>query len=1098
MLTKGLDNIPGTSGNDLIIGSIDAAGGNAELMTLSTLDIVNGGAGTDTLKIASSLAAATNLGLPNLTSVEIIEVEATTGVTINTSAVAGVTNLNILKQGAGLVDATAAATTDIAVTLKEDDAGVAAALANVIKGGKNVTVTATDLGGATVGTTPDTITVGGAGAQAAAGDVVVNATGAASVAATDMTLSAIAVTGGKTISVTQKATSNAAAAAADVTGATITQGAVTITGNAATTTVTVKQDASVAKVLAAVAVAGKAATQEVTFTEAQKGDTVTLDFGDGKLTFTAKKYLSAADLASAFANLATGAKQGNASATLGIYTDATDVTATGVTNKWSSGAVQTVDATKSKVVFSTTDLAAGAGAQNPTASISTAKTGTVTAPVAATAVGGVNEIKAVTGVLGVANGAVVIDDSGAGVIKTITVEGYATASTIGAATPTTVLETLNLSNAAGTASMTVADTAATLALTVEKLGAAAVLNAKTGAVTTAAVEAVLDLAAAPTTLNVKSVGNNRIDLNAVATETLNVSGTGTLTIDERGNNELNGLKTIKVTETAGLTLNRAGTHTDNVTSVDTTGTTGTVSISIKGAAATYAGGAGVDNVRVIDAGTAIAKAIDLGAGNDRLDLSKSATGTVIDALAPAVELKGGEGTADTIVLSAVAAVTATGGTSFQDKISGFEKLEVTTAATDSVISLNKLDAINYVISNGTAGAVYTGAVTAATTGETFTFLYNGVSYTATLAGVTIGDFNTAIDGAVDAAAAVLGANKVTATGAGDLTLAVDAAGNTLQGGSYDNGGVAINATNALLTFDKMLTGATVELKAAGNVAVKLTDTAALTDVVNLIANAADGVNLGVATVAGVETINITANDAITGTDVSTNTLALSANKAATVNVEGAGNLTLTLAGTSTEVTLIDASTAKGKLVVATLAGDTAATTVKGGLAADTLTAAGSNDVLQGNAGKDTLKVTTGTAVTLTGGDDIDAFDVSGFVGTAGGAATITDFAKGETIKFVSNAAADFVASKVTLVAGSTLTEYIAAAMKAASVNSTVTHGVAWFQLADNGNTNTYIVQNIAADAAFNENTDIMVMLTGTVDLSASYFNEVGQGTLLYI
>ena len=181
----------------------------------------------------------------------------------------------------------------------------------------------------------------------------------------------------------------------------------------------------------------------------------------------------------------------------------------------------------------------------------------------------------------------------------------------GAGKLTTVLETLNLSNAAGTASMTVADTAATLALTLEKVGSS-VTNALTGAVTNT--EAVLDFAAAPTTLNVKSVGNNRIDLDAVATETLNVSGTGTLTVDERGNNELNGLKTIKVTETAGLTLTRAGTHTDNVTSVDTTGTTGTVTVAIKGAAATYAGGAG-GYVKVYDG--AHRQGIDLGAGNDR-------------------------------------------------------------------------------------------------------------------------------------------------------------------------------------------------------------------------------------------------------------------------------------------------------------------------------------------------------------------------------------------------------------------------------------------------------------------------------------------------
>ena len=50
MLTKGLDNYQGTAGNDTIIGSVDD--NNAELNTMSTLDVVNGGAGVDTLKVA--------------------------------------------------------------------------------------------------------------------------------------------------------------------------------------------------------------------------------------------------------------------------------------------------------------------------------------------------------------------------------------------------------------------------------------------------------------------------------------------------------------------------------------------------------------------------------------------------------------------------------------------------------------------------------------------------------------------------------------------------------------------------------------------------------------------------------------------------------------------------------------------------------------------------------------------------------------------------------------------------------------------------------------------------------------------------------------
>ncbi len=980
MLTKGLDNIQGTSGNDTIIGSVDAA--DAELNTLSALDIINGGAGVDTLKVATN--AATNIPLSNLSNIEIIEVQgaAAGGTTVDTTTLTGVTNLNITKT-AGAINADAGATTDVSVAL-------ATAAATVVDGGNNINVALSDV------VTTSTVAVGTDGAVAnAKGDVVVSMTGKASAAGTDATLATVAVTGGKTISVTQVATSNAAAAAADTTGATITQGAVTIIGDAATTEVTVKQDASVAEVVAVTAVAAKAATQDVTFAAMTAGQTVAVNFGAGVLTFTANKDLTAAEAASAFANLAKDAKQGNASASLGIYTDATG----GVTGGWTSGAVQTVSATQAKVTFTSATAAAaitdGAGA---VASVPGAYSGNAVAAVPAKA-----------GVLGVANGTVAVTD-GANSIKTITVDGYGASTT----TATTVLETLNLSNSGLTfvagkvtaaAGIAVADTAATLALNLEKVGFSGYYNGD-AAVTTQAGAVTLTLA--PTTLNVKSTGNNYVNLTAALTETLNVSGTGLL---DASTTDLAALKTVKVTETAGLSLNAAVNNT--VESVDTTGTTGTVTVTINGDKATYTGGAGVDNVSVANAATAISKAIDLGAGNDRLDLSAAL------AIDPTVELKGGDGT-DTIVLSAAAAVARTAGVTFQDKITSFERLEVGALGANSTVNLDNLDDINYVIANG--------------------------------------------------------------NGAGDFGL----------------------------VLDKMLTGATVQLNGnlsasvtQAGVEVKLADTTGGSDVVNLITNAATTTNIGTVKAAGVETINITANDTdITATaagkaNVSTNTLTLNADKAATINVTGEGNLTLNLAATSTAVTLIDGSTATGVLTIGTVASDLAATTVKGGSAADVLTARGANDVLIGGAGNDVLKVGGGvaSAVTLTGGDGVDQFDVSTFLAAnAGAAATITDFTKGETIKFVSHANANFASSKVTLIAEATFDNYVTEAAKAADAVSGGTHGIAWFQFGGN----TFIVQDIDGDAAFTNGADSIVKLTGLVDLSASSFNEAAQGTLLYI
>lgn len=654
MLTKGLDNIQGTAGNDTIIGSIPAAAGaGGDLDTLSTLDVVNGGAGIDTLKISNAAVTTASL-LPNMTSVEVVEYSSTDTAEIDTSAYTDVTTLNIVKVGAAKkVDATAANTTDINVTLKAAGAVVGT------DGGKNVTVKLTDVAAAA-----DVVTVGAAVATGAAGDVVVEMTGAKTVAATNKTLSAINVNGGKTISVTQKATSDASAAAADGTGATITQGKVTIKAAAATTDITVKQDANVAATLAASASGGVTETASVKFQDLGAGKTVIL----GGLTFKAgADDLTAAEVASAFANLAAGAAiprnaaltaadgdtQGSAAAAKGTFT--------GSLKNWTTGA-----ATGDTVVFTSTI------ANSNEANLTDGGNGTK-AIVITTTDGKANDATATGGVLGVKAG--VVDITGDAAVKTITVDGYDT--TAAAATnkiqgaTNTVLDTINLSNGGG---MTIASAAATLALNLEKAN---------GEIT---------FTAAPTTLNVKSTGDNTLDkLIAAATTALNVSGTGTLSAATTAT--LTNTKTIKVTETAGLTLAAGGLGA--LTSVDTTGTTGTVTVTIDATAATYAGGAGVDKVTVGDA--IVGKALNLGGGNDRLDMSALTTKKV-----PTVDIDGGAGDADVLVLAAASAdkTKISADTTFGAKIKNFERLELGTAADDFDVTLSNLGLTNYVITNG--------------------------------------------------------------------------------------------------------------------------------------------------------------------------------------------------------------------------------------------------------------------------------------------------------------------------------------------------------------------------------------------------------------
>ena len=614
------------------------------------MDNLSGGAGTDTLNFTAK-GGAVNLG--SLSSIEVINGQSLGALTLNASAVSDLTKLNVTK-AAGAVALTASATADVSVAMTAAGAAVGVA------GGKNVTVGLTDVAGAA-----DVVSVGVGADADAAGDVSVTMTGKAYTTATaNTTLSAVNVTGGKTITVTQKAAADISAATADTINTIITQGNVTIIGNADTSAVTLTQDAAVTAANAVFKTGGVTESASAKFSALTAGQTIIM----GGLTFTAPSGMTAAEAAAAFANLVNNAAFAAPASVLGGDTQsagaASKGTYTNVFSGWTSAA-----ASGDTVVFTSTT------ANTNVADLANAGTGTVTIT---TTAGKAHDAGAADGKMGVVNGTIFITDSNA-TIKTITINGYTTGST----TTTSVLETLNLSNGAAGGTLTVADTAATLALNVEKLG-------------TSTGDAVLTITAAPTTLNVNSIGANYVNLTAAATESLNVSGTGVFDADPT---DLAALKTVTVTQTAGLKLNAGVANT--VTSVNTTGTTGSTTVTIEGARATYAGGAGVDTV-TLATDTALTKSIDLGAGDDVLSFGTLAvTGST-------ATLSGGEGT-DTLAMTVAAADGLDG--SKQTFYTNFERLALTnsyntgataddSAADTLTLNLDNLGFTSYV---GTAG-----------------------------------------------------------------------------------------------------------------------------------------------------------------------------------------------------------------------------------------------------------------------------------------------------------------------------------------------------------------------------------------------------------
>jgi S-layer protein len=285
-----------------------------------------------------------------------------------------------------------------------------------------------------------------------------------------------------------------------------------------------------------------------------------------------------------------------------------------------------------------------------------------------------------------------------------------------------------------------------------------------------------------------------------------------------------------------------------------------------------------------------------------------------------------------------------------------------------------------------------------------------------------------------------------------------------------------------ITLNKMASGGTFTItgnSTAYTVGVTDADTGTA-DVLNLGLKSAGALTAGTVTVADVETINITSTD--TDTTAHANTLTLTADKAATVTVSGNAALTLTLTG-SAKVSSLDASAMTAGLTVTSVS--TQAVTVTGGAGNDTLTAASGSvaHTLIGGAGTDTLTSNAGLSV-LTGGVGADVFVVQSAGANVNIYTTITDFSAGDRLVLAQKGVETFNATKLTLGDTAVFQDY---ANLAAAGNGSVNGVISWFQFGGN----TYVVQDLSVEVSFDNTTDIIVKLTGLVDLSTASLNIGG-------
>lgn len=1102
-LTTGVDLFVGSAASDTINAFIsqNPPFGQPVTGTLNSLDSIDGGAGIDTLNIND----VDGNGLPagvTIKNIENIVIRDAGDANFDFSSIAGVTSVKVTQaQGVDLSVASdtavnvSGATADVSVdggttqsvttaapghnTFLSGASGAVVLNSDLgdgyiqINGGTSVAVVATDVANAG-------IAIGTDSAHRPSGAVTVNVTGAAAAAGEGFNLGSINVTGGTSVSVKETATSDASAAAKDTAGSTITQAQVYVAGTDKTTSVSVAQSAEVAVDHAVTIVDPIKEVQVVTFGALLKGESVSVH----GLTFTAGMDLTAAQVASAFANLSTTSTQGSSPAGNGIYSGTSSGNfATGAVV--ANGAAQTVTYTASSSKGDVATLTVG---------------GTHTAATTVAAVTNGQTADGYAGTLGVAAGWVGINGNitGTDVLKTVSIDSWGPANEgANSFVASDALTSLTLANSKN--ALDVSNTVATsLNLSLNHVGDFDNLAG-----------AAINLGSTYTTLNIATTGaDSRAALTANGVDTLVVSGTNAANLT---GSSLTGLKTVTVTGSAGLNVDAS--LATNLASVDSSATTGSVTAKINAATATYVGGAGTDSVTLST--TTTTKAISLGAGNDTLSLFSGTT--TLTAV-----MDGGLGT-DTLKMAAADAAIASATTAFATKFTGFEKLSLgaSVSGVTNTVDLSNMNNLSYVISAGssngvTAPVVPTAAVTqgvAATSPEATTYTFSaglnaGESFTVDGKTVTASVAKTATEVATFFRDTTVVTTGLTASGSfatptGWAGATVGGATNTLSFTNTANGdvadfttaatatGAAIPGTGALV-LTKMANAGTLELTGAGsNATVTMLDATGTADSFNIVTKVSTAsLNFGNVNAAGVESIALTVTDtsptdAFGNASIQTATLNLTDAALKSLVITGNSALTLSLDTTVVALGTIDGSAMTGKLTAAT--NGTVSTVLTGGAAGDVLTANGNADTLNGGAGADTLIVgVNGDLTKMIGGAGSDVFNVANATSNVNSYATITDAAAGDKIVFAASGTS-FIASRVTLGDTAVFQDLANAAIATTDVGQ-----ISWFQFAGN----TYVIENVTDSAtAFQNGTDIIVKITGAVDLSTASFSASAHSLL---
>ncbi|MBD8049701.1 beta strand repeat-containing protein [Limnohabitans radicicola] len=470
--------------------------------------------------------------------------------------------------------------------------------------------------------------------------------------------------------------------------------------------------------------------------------------------------------------------------------------------------------------------------------------------------------------------------------------------------------------------------------------------------------------------------------------------------------------------------------------------------------------------------------------------------------------------------------------------STYTALNVHTASTDTAVAITaggvtalKVDGTNALdLSSSSFGALKTVTVSgaAAVKGD-----FSGSTVTGVDASSSTGNNTVIVDSTKatftggsgnDVVTIAAVPTKAIAGGAGTDTLVLNVAASTFSNpsantfitgfetlglgasatGSYDATGFTAltqGSVTGAVTYTNVAAGAGLTITASPGQATTYTlkDASGTSDSLALTLKAsAAGVAAGSITAAGIESISINATDssATAKAGATADSLTLVATSAATVTVTGNTTLTLTSDSTNAKLATVDASGMTGGLSYTAVGA--LAQTVKGGASANTLAAHSSStlaDTLIGGAGNDQITANAGLN-TLTGNGGNDTFVVQLPGASLNVYSTITDANAGDTLQLKDKGAETFTATKVTLAATAVFQDYANAVVNAGG-NASSNGAIGWFQY----NGDTYVVQsmhNATTAPNFSNGTDLVVKLTGLVDLSTATLANIGGAAPLLL